>query len=244
MLNASRKRVIKIPRHETLWSPYFSKVVHCTDQFQASSIKGAKLVVAVNGHPVPLLDDQELARIARVFQPRLLSYRFANFATVRARIVEVSISESAEPASVTALPATGFEDGEPHVKLRDLVADSPADASEDRWTDPSNVLIESLLLSCHIPNQTARYMGQYADAMMAILSARGEERKIQPNQVGRMIRDLGFKTEPRDSQGVRLVLTEAVRKKIHKLAYDFAVPSIESPASGCSHCDAFTEKKR
>lgn len=242
MLNASRKRVIKIPRHGTLWSPYFSKVVHCTDQFQASSIKGAKLVVAANGHPVPLLDDQELARIARVFQPRLLSYRFANFATVRARIVEVSISESAEPASVTALPAPGFEDSELHVKLRDLVADSPADASEDRWTDPTVVLLECLLMSCHLPNQTERYMGQAAEEMMTLLSARGEERKIWPKQVGRLIRDLGFETEPRDKQGVRLLLTETVRKKIHKLACDFAVSSIENPVPGCRHCEALGKK--
>ena len=243
MLNASRKRVIKIPRHGTLWSPYFSKVVHCTDQFQASSIKGAKLVVAANGHPVPLLDDREQARIAHDFQPRLLSYRFANYATVRARIIEESASESAAPAPVSALPIPGFDDAELHAKIRDLVADSVIDASEDRWTEPSSVLLECLLMSCHLPNQTARYMGQIADEMMALLSARGEERKIWPKQVGRMIRDLGFETEPRDKQGVRLLLTETVRKKIHKLAYDFAVSSIENPVPGCRHCEALGKKR-
>ena len=244
LLNASRKRLIKVPQHGTLWSPYFSKVVHCTDQFQASAIKGAKLLVAPNGHPVPLLDDQELARIARVFQPRLLSFRFAAYATVRTRIIEESISKAAAHAAISALPAAGFEDGELHVKLRDLVAESVIDASEDRWTDPSTVLIESMLFSCHLPNQTEGYMGQYADVMTTILSARGEERKIQPNQVGRMVRALGFKTEPRNSQGIKLILTETVRAKIHKLAYDFAVPSIETLVAGCSHCEAYRAKKR
>ena len=43
-------------------------------------------------------------------------------------------------------PAAGFEDGELHVKLRDLVAEDVIDASEDRWTDPSTVLIESMLI--------------------------------------------------------------------------------------------------
>ncbi len=242
LLNASRQRMIKVPHRRSLWSPFFSKVVFCADQFQASLIKGAKLVVAPNGHPIPLLDDREQARIAHDFQPRLLSYRFANYATVRARIIEESASESAAPAPVSALPLPGFDDAELHAKIRDLVADSVIDASEDRWTDPSSVLLECLVMSCHLPNQRARYMGQIADEMMTLLSARGEERKILPKQVGRMIRDLGFETEPRDKQGVKLLLTEAVRKKIHKLAYDFAVSSIENPVPGCRHCDALGKK--
>jgi len=241
LLNASRKPAIKVPRHGTLWSPYFSKVVHCTDQFQASSIKGAKLVVAPNRQPVPLLDDREQVRIAREFQPRLQSFRFANYATVRTRLVEDSIPESAVPAPVSALPVPGFEDAELHANILDLVADSAVEASEDLWTDPTAVLIESLLMACHLSNQTARYMGQVADEMMTLRSARGEERKIQPNQVGRMIRDLGFKTEPRDSQGIKLLLTESVRKKIHKLAYDFAVPSM--PVPGCTQCEALGMKR-
>jgi hypothetical protein len=242
ILNASRQRTIKVPHRGSLWSPYFSKVVFCADQFQASLIKGAKLVVAPNGHSVPLLDDREQARIARDFQPRLLSYRFANYATVLARCTENANPESAARAPVNVLPASDFKDTELHANILDLVADSAADRSEDRWTDPTTVLIESLLMACHLLNQTARYMGQIAEEMMTLLSARGEERKILPKQVGRLIRDLGFRTEPRDSQGIKLLLTDAVRKKIHKLAHDFAVPSMENPVLGCPHCEALGKK--
>jgi len=242
LLNASRQRLIKVPRHGTLWSPYFSKVVYCVDQFQASLVKGAKLVVAPNGHSVPLLDDREQARIAHDFQPRLLSYRFANYATVLARCTENANPESATRAPVNVLPSSGFKDTELHANILDLVADSAADSSEARWTDPTTVLIESLLMACHLLNQTARYMGQVAEEMMTLLSARGEERKILPKQVARMIRDLGFQTEPRDSQGIKLLLTDAVRKKIHKLAHDFAVPSMENPVLGCPYCEALGKK--
>lgn len=243
LLNASRQRMIKVPRHGTLWYPYFSKVVYCIDQFQASLIKGAKLVVAPNGHSVPLLDDREQARIAHDFQPRLLSYRFANYGTVLARCTENANPESAARAPVNVLPSSDFKDAELHANILDLVADSAADSSDDRWTDPTTVLIESLLMACHLPNQSARYMGQIADEIMTLLSARGEERKIRPKQVGRMIRDLGFQTELRDSQGIKLLLTEAVRKKIHKLAHDFAVLSIENPVLGCPNCQALGQKR-
>jgi hypothetical protein len=214
LLNASRKSAMKIPVHRSLWSPCFSKVIHCADQFQASWIQGPKLVVAPNSHPVPLLNDTVQARIAGDFQPRMLSFRFDNFAAVRARSSEDSNSESAMRAPLSVLPAASFEDAELHAKILDLAVDRAGDSIEDRWTDPTVVLIECLLMSCHLPKQSARYTGQVADEMMALLSTRGEERKILAKQVGRMIRDLGFETEPRDKHGVKLLLSETVRKKI------------------------------
>lgn len=243
LLNTSRKHTVKIARNGTLWSPRFSKALRCDTHFEAALVRGARLVIAPSGRRVALLDDREQSRIATEFQPRLLSFRFANYATVRARISEDANSNPAAPAPAGALPAAKFEDVDLHAKIRDLVADNLADTGEERWTDPGNVLIEAMLISCHIPGQMERYMGQYADVMMTILSARGEERKILPNQVGPMIRALGLKTEPRDSQGVRLILTDNVRKKIHKLARDFEVPSNESLIGGCVHCDAFKAKR-
>jgi hypothetical protein len=244
LLNTSRKHTVKIARNGTLWSPRFSKVLRCDTHFEAAIVKGARLVIAPNGGRVPLLDDREQARIASEFQPRLLAFRFANHATVRARIAEDANSDPAAPASGSALPAAKCEDGELHAKIRDLVAENLADTGEERWTDPGNVLIEAMLTSCHLPGQMERYMGQYADVMMTILSARGEERKILPNQVGPMIRALGLKTEPRDSQGVKLLLTDNARKKIHKLARDFEVPSNEALNAACVHCDAFKAKRK
>jgi hypothetical protein len=243
LLNTARKHTVKVARHGTLWSPRFSKALRCDTHFNAAMVKGARIVIAPHGRRVPLLDDREQARIASEFQPRLLAFRFANHATVRARIAEDANFDPSAPAQASALPAAKFEDGELHAKIRDLVAENLADTGEERWTDPGNVLIEVMLMSCHIPGQMERYMGQYADVMMTILSARGEERKILPNQVGPMIRSLGLKTEPRDSQGVRLILTDNVRKKIHKLGRDFEVPSNEALNAGCLHCEALRTKK-
>jgi len=244
LLNTSRKRTVKVARHRGLWSPCFSKALRCDTHFDAAMVQGARIVTAPTGRRVPLLDDREEARIASEFQPRLLSFRLANHAALRGWITEHADSDPAPPASGGDLPVAKWEDADLYAKICDLVADNQADSGEARWTNPGNVLIESMLISCHIPDQTERYMGQYADVMMTILSARGEERKIQPNQVGPMVRALGLKTEQRDRQGIKLILTQNARKKIHKLARDFEVPSNESLMVGCVHCDAFKAKRK
>jgi hypothetical protein len=84
LLNASRKHVTKIPHRGSLFSPYFSKLIHCADQFQAWPIKAVKLLIVPSARAMSLLDDQAQARIAKDFQPRMISLRFDNFATVRA----------------------------------------------------------------------------------------------------------------------------------------------------------------
>jgi hypothetical protein len=173
----------------------------------------------------------------------MLCFRFEKFAAVRARTNEDSNSESVMQASLMVLPAASFEVAELHSKILDLTVDRGTDGIEDGWTDPTVILIECLLMSCHLPKQFTRYMGQLADEMMALLSARGEERKILPKQVGRMIRDLGFETEPRDKQGVKILLNDLVRRRIHKLAHDFAVPSIENPMPCCPQCEQLRKKR-
>ena len=240
LLNASRKRLAQIPRRGALWCPYFSKIIRCASQDWP--IEATQLVIRPNGHALPLLDEREQLRIAREFQPRLLGYRFANYGPLRARLLEDSLAACAKaPASVP--PTATFEDADLQAKILELVADSPAEASEeDRWTDQGTVLRESLLVASHLPNLEALYMGQFADTMMTMLSARGEERKIRPKQAGAMVRALGFSLEPRDSRGIRLLLTESVRKKIHQLAYDFGVPSSQTPVASCRHCEDLRKK--
>lgn len=237
LLDASRRRAFKVPRRGTLWSPHFTKAMHCVHQLQAGGIKAVKLVIAPSAQALPLLDDRELERIAREYQPRLLSFRFANYEIVRSRIIENSTTASASQPTINAFanPSGGCADL--HAQIVNFVDDDAADIREERLTDLSVVLIESLLMACHIPKQNSHYMGEIAEIMMTILSARGEEKKIQPNQVGRMVRALGLKLEPRDSQGIKLILSEKIRRRIHELACEFAVPSVERPVPGCPHCE-------
>ena len=242
LLDASRKRAFKVARRGTLWSPHFAKTIHCVHQLQAGGIKAVKLVVAPSAQPLPLLDDRELDRIGRDFQPRLLSFRFANFEIIRSRIIENSVAASASQPTVRAFAEPSGGCADLHAQIVHFVDDDAADVREERLTDLNVVLLESLLVACHIPNQTSTYMGEIAEIMMTMLSARGEERKIQPNQVGKMIRALGLKPEPRDSDGVKLILSKKIRRRIHELAREFAVPSMSRPVPGCPQCEESQKK--
>ncbi len=241
ILNASQKREPKLPHRGKLWRPFCAKAIHCAGYFQPWAIGAIKIPVIPVSRALPVLDEQELNRIAQGFQPRLLSYRFAVYAKVQAANPDNGICDFATRETVNSLAACTPEDADLQAEIVELAAGQAEEVLAARWTDPSIVLIESLLLSCHTPGEAGPYVGQVSDVMMTISSSRGEERVFKPNQVSRMIRQLGLKLEPRDSQGVKLRLTEAVRRRIHELARNFAVPSIENPVAGCADCAALAE---
>jgi|HubBroStandDraft_6_1064221.scaffolds.fasta_scaffold201095_1 hypothetical protein len=235
ILNAARKSEKKVPRRGTLWRPFCSKVIHVADYFIAS-IEAVRIPVLPTGRTLPVLDDEELIRIANDFQPRLLAYRFANYGKVHASQIDCSIGDYAMRESINGLAACTPESPDLQAEIVGIAAQEAAEVRQARWTDPPVVLIESLLMECHASVDSAPYCGKIADAMSTISSARGIERIFKPNQAGTLIRRMGFKPEPRDSEGVRLRLTEDVRRKVHQLARDFAVPSSENRIPGCPHC--------
>jgi hypothetical protein len=236
ILNASRKRDKKVPHRGNLWRPFCSKAVHLAGYFDASTIDAVRIPILPTGHALPVLDDRELIRIANDFQPRLLSHRFANYGKVQASQFDNSICDYALREAINSLAACTAENPDLQAEIVDLVAEQAAEVRQARWTDAPVVLIESLLMACHTPSDPAPYLGKIADIMITMFSARGVERSIKPNQVGTMIRRLGLTPEPRDSQGVKLRLTEDVRRQIHQLARNFAVPSLDNRVPGCPHC--------
>jgi hypothetical protein len=243
ILNASRKRENKVPRCGNLWNAYCSKVVHVPDYLQASITGAVRIPIMPTGRALPVLDVQELIRIAHDFQPRLLWHRVANYRQVQTSKFDISICDFALRETINGFAACTPENAELQAEIGGLVADQSAELRHERSTDARVVVVESLLLLCHTPGEEGPYVGKVADAVKTLLSARGEEKDIKPNHVGSVIRHLGLKTEPRDSQGVKLRLTSAVRRKIHELARTFAVPSIENLVVGCADCAALEKKE-
>jgi hypothetical protein len=242
ILNASRKRENKVPRSGKLWNPFCSKVVHVPEYLQASMIGAVRIPIMPTGRTLPALDNRELIRIADDFQPRLLWHRIASYHQVQTSKFDISICDFALRETINGFGACTPENADLQAEISGLVADQSAELSHERSTDARVVVVESLLLSCHTPGEDAPYVGKVADAAKTLLSARGEEKDLKSNQVGTMIRQLGLKTEPRDSHGVKLRLTSAVRRKIHELARTFAVPSIEHRVAGCADCEALEKK--
>lgn len=237
-LIASRNRESKLPRHGRLLSAFCAKAIHSPSYSDAATIGAAAVPVVPTDRSLPTLDDQERARIIEEFQPRLLRYRFEFLEKVRSSTFDCGVPHVETRESINGFAACTPESADLQAEILRLVPDQAAEARQARWCDPTVITIESLLLGCHTPDRTKQYMGDTANAMKAIFSARGEEREFRPNQVGKMVRHLGFRLESRDNRGVKLLLTDATRRKIHELAVNFDVPSIETPSNGCSHCAA------
>jgi len=106
------------------------------------------------------------------------------------------------------------------------------------WLDINIVITEALLESIHERKQDCIYLGKIAEAVEAILWGRGETRTLAPQEIGTRLRLLGMVTEPRNSKGVRLVLTAELSRHVHELARNLSVPSIQDGAIRCQHCRA------
>jgi hypothetical protein len=240
ILNATRTRDKKVPHRGNLWRPFSSKVIHLADYFIAS-IEAIRITVLPTGRALPVLDDGELNRIANEFQPRLLAYRFANYGKAHASQIDCCIGDYAIRDVINGLAACTPECPDLQAEVVGIAAQEAAEVRQARWTEPQVVLIESLLLECHTETDSTPYCGKIADAMSTISSARGVERIFKANQAGTLIRRMGFTLEPRDRLGVRLLLTEGVRRQVHKLARDFGVPSIDIRIPDCPHCAELDE---
>jgi hypothetical protein len=100
------------------------------------------------------------------------------------------------------------------------------------------VVIEAILAFVHEAKEDSVYVAEITEAAETILWGRGEHRKLEPRAVGGRLGMLGLISEPRNSKGIRLILTREVSRRVHELAYSFSVPSIHDGAKRCPDCKA------
>jgi hypothetical protein len=105
------------------------------------------------------------------------------------------------------------------------------------WIDLNFVLIETLLAFVHAAEEDCVYVGQITKAAEVILSHRGENRTLEPREVGPRLDALGLITEMRNSKGIRLILTGEVSRRVHELAHMFSVPLITKGSKSCKQCN-------
>jgi DNA-directed RNA polymerase subunit RPC12/RpoP len=110
-------------------------------------------------------------------------------------------------------------------ELHVLLEDENREVKPARWVSPGAVVIESLPALCREAKKPTAYVGEIADIAQVILKGRGENRNLDAGEVGRRLRAPGFTTEPRDSKGVKLRLSNAVCVWVQELATQFAIPS-------------------
>jgi hypothetical protein len=98
-------------------------------------------------------------------------------------------------------------------------------------------VIEALLSRCHRKEKDGEIarVGEIAEDGAAILKGRGEAVEQKPRAIGATLRVLGLIAK-RDSHGCGFALTESFSQKIHKLAREFDVATVQEGRTTCSQC--------
>ena len=97
-------------------------------------------------------------------------------------------------------------------------------------------MIEAALCFCHDPSKQQFLVKEVADAVNALLVGRHEDREVNSKTVGTALRGLGLFAE-RVTKGFRVALTNDNSERIHRLAREYSVPSIQG-GPRCDQCES------
>lgn len=185
----------------------------------------------------PIVSDRDRVQIADELQPKLLHYRLRNFIKVRDSQFDVPQFTAAVRTRARMLGACVVDDTDLQSNLVSALRSQDDDARIARSFSLESVLVEALLLMCHDEETRASAnVGDIAKVMNAILRGRGEPLELEPRKVGDILRALQFFPIRQGSAARGISLTLADRRRIHRLARDYEVPTIQDGAIRCPQC--------
>jgi hypothetical protein len=191
------------------------------DIWPASSIRVPCVPI---GRPLASLDNETQRGIVEEFQAKLLAFRFSKYREACATRFDASAFAIPLQGLANGLAAATPTDPVLQAELQALLHDENAAAKAASWVDLNVVIVEALLVFCREAKMQSVYIGAIAEMAEKILEGRGESRRVDPGEAGRRIKMLGFSTEPRDAQGIKLRLTNAVCVRVRDLAHQLDVP--------------------
>lgn len=237
LLDGARQPHEFVPRGKRLLALHFAVATFSEiGSTNGDKFAGIEIPAPPPNRHVEILGEDGLRRMTEDFQAKLLGYRFEYFLKARSSRFDAPQFLPSMRDLARSLSACTPDDAHLQTELVGFLKARDVELRQAKWTDHTVVLIESLLGYVHELKENAPYLGQIAKAAEAILLGRGAKREVQAREVGPKLRLLGFETEDRDGQGVKLLLTPQVCSRIHELARNFAAPSIEVAFVGCPYC--------
>jgi len=186
--------------------------------------------------PIPHFNQDIAETIAAEFQPKLLQYRLTqlNEATSAPTL---DVKGLTDPIAMLARTLAAGVSGDESLRsgLVALLRTRDCEISAERSAGLEAVVVEALLFCCHDGNRSAVRVKELTDYANEILRGRGVDHGISPESVGWRLRGLGFHTQAIGSAGKGISLDGGTVARIHRLARDFEVRSLES-GSRCPSC--------
>ncbi len=192
------------------------------------AVSSVRVPCMPNGAPFKILGTEQQQRIAEDMQDKLLAYRFSNYQAACATMFDNSQFAIPLQELSASLAAATPADVDLQAQLQELLQEENAEIRSANWVDADTVIIEAILAHCREAKQAAVYIGALAEMASKIREGRGHSRELDPGEVGRRVKNLGFSAEPRDANGVKLLLSNAVCVRAHELAHQFDVPAVHN----------------
>ena len=195
---------------------------------------GLRVSVSPAHDPLPFLTDSEEHVIARSIQAKLLRYRMVHYERVRDGKIECRafVPEMRDEALAWLAPI--FDCRDLSKSVFEEILQQSKEAAGDRFFDPKCVVVEGALFFCHKPEVRHFFVGELAEVVNALLKGRHEETTLSPKRVGLVLRELGVHGD-RVAEGYKIVLNDDLRERIHHLAFDYRVLSLEDGVRRCGY---------
>jgi hypothetical protein len=175
------------------------------------------------GQELPRFDHNVQEQIAIEFQSKLLSFRRANLIAARRIRFDASKFDLALRDLACSLAAATPDDDELQGELCDLLKEKSDEICSEKWTSSYSAAIAAVLVVGHESPGGQVYVSELALLAQEMLRRRGSAAEINPAVLGKILKTLGFTTEPRDAKGKKLNLALAI-PHAEQLARDFGVP--------------------
>ncbi|MGB2886113.1 MAG: hypothetical protein WBC04_00315 [Candidatus Acidiferrales bacterium] len=134
------------------------------------------------------------------------------------------------------LGACVVDDAELQSRVIPLLEEQDQDARVRRSMAIEAIVLEAGLFLSHEKKRDRAFVGEFATITNGILQGRGEALELNSRAVGDYMRSLGLYTRQLGSAGRGILLLNDVRRKIHELAWTYAVRSIQDGIDRCPFC--------
>jgi len=227
-----------VPTRNGVADLYCAKALYAGTRLVHDDIDGSlRIHLAPSQGKLPVISEFAQRKLAGDFQPLLLDYRIRHVAQVRDSDFDIPALDSDLRILARVLGSAILDEPELRSDLVSLLQEYQDEIHAGDAFDAESVVVEALLSHSHSeqPDQLL-YVGQLADISNRILKDRGSREKLEPKALGWILRNsLGFAPK-RNGKGFAIRLTEDVRRKIHQIAREFQVPTMNETATLCTQC--------
>ena len=238
LLWAASNRGVCIPHKGQLLDFFCARAIASGQRLSQAGLDGTAIHLAVGPtcRTLPTLEGEEEERIANHFQDRMFSYRLSKYNKISSPPSDLTGLASPTQPLARSLQTGIVGDAELQSDVASWLRNQDEETRAERSAALESVLLEASLFFCHDPKRQEVYVGELTYTVNTILKNRGETAELEPREVGHRLRCLGLFTKRLSGAGRGITLLQPDRQRIHRLAYDFEVPSVRDGIARCGDC--------